>query len=150
MQEVNQAANFLWVKPDELEKQIRASAQSKFGISRSDKKSGNRPKKSPVVIDPTQLQLIPDMFVDENGHEVRQIEMRKVASDRVGIAFGTIQDVAPFVAEGKPLTMDALGVLTTLPIPVHQQGLLPVQNLRYRAVYVPTTEPILIEGRSFS
>lgn len=139
-------SQFLWVKPDELDKQIRARAQSKFGVSRSDKKPGNRPKKSPVVIDPTQLQLIPDMFVDENGHEVRQIEMRKVASDRAGVAFGTIQDVAPFVAEGKPLTMDALGVLTTLPIPVHQQGLLPVQNLRYPAVYIPTGEPILIEG----
>ena len=56
-------SQFLCVKPDELDKHIRARAQSKFGITRSEKKpGGNRPKKSPVVTDPTQLQLIPDMF----------------------------------------------------------------------------------------
>ena len=132
MQEANQ---FLWVKPDELDKQIRARAHAKFGITRSEKKaSGSRPKKTPVVIDPAQLQLVPDLFVDENGHAVTQIDMQKVATDRAGLAFGTIQDVAPFVAEGRPLTMDALGVLTTMPIPVHQQGMLPVQNLRYPCI----------------
>ena len=101
---------FLWVKPDELDKQIRARAHAKFGITRSEKKAnGSRPKKTPVVIDPAQLQLVPDLFVDENGHAVTQIDMQKVATDRAGLAFGTIQDVAPFVAEGRPLTMDALG-----------------------------------------
>ena len=139
--------HFLWVKPDELERQIRARAQSKFGISRSERKMGNaRVKKDSVVIDPAQLKLVPDIFVDEHGDPVTQIEMSKVATDRAGLAFGTIQDVAPFVAEGKPLTMDALGVLTTLPVPVHQQGIMPVQNLRYPAIYLPTGEPILIEG----
>ena len=139
--------HFLWVKPDELEKQIRARAQSKFGITRSEKKMGSvRAKKDSVVIDPAQLRLVPDIFVDENGHPITQIEMGEVATDRAGLAFGTIQDVAPFVAEGAPLTMDALGVLTTLPVPVHQQGILPVQNLRYPAIYLPTGEPILIEG----
>ena len=44
------------------------------------------------------------------------------------------------------LTLDGLGILTTTPIPVASQGLLPVTNLRYPALFIPTGEAVLIEG----
>ena len=55
-------------------------------------------------------------------------------------------DVAPFLKEDKSITMDALAIITTSPVPPASQGLMPVSNLRYPAMYNPTQEAILIEG----
>ena len=57
-----------------------------------------------------------------------------------------MSDVLPFIREGKSLSLDGLAVLTTSRIPPSEQGLLPVMNLRFPAMYIPTQEPILLEG----
>eukprot|EP00435_Cladocopium_sp_Y103_P075852 s140_g67.t1 len=51
---------------------------------------------------------------------------------------------APFGTES--LTFGGLAILTTSVIPPGSQGLLPVSNLRFPALFVPTGEPILIDG----
>ena len=42
-------------------------------------------------------------------------------------------------------SLDDLAVLTTSRIPPMEQGLLPVLNLRFPVIYLPTMEPILFE-----
>ena len=140
--------NFMFVKPDELEKQIRQRAQSKFRVQTADKKNKvYRAKLDSSDVDPALLQLIPDTFVLQNEEgEVHQLKMEDVATHRAGLAFGRVGDVLPFIREGKSLSLDGLAVLTTSRIPPSEQGLLPVMNLRFPLLYVPTQEPILLEG----
>ena len=139
--------NFLWIKPEELERQIRARAASKFQVSRSHQKNSNgRSKRLDMVMDPTLLELLPDSFETEEKDPVRPLPMSSVGSERSGVAFGSVADVLPFLREGKSLTTDALAVLTTAPVPPESHGLLPVVQLRYPAKYLPTGEPVLIDG----
>ena len=140
--------NFMFVKPDELEQQIRRRAQAKFKIQPSDRKSkAPRPKIEGCDIDPTQLRLIEDTFVisDDDG-KVKQLSMDELAAHKAGLAFSRVADVKPFLREGKSLSLDGLAVLTTSRVPPTEQGLLPVTNLRYPALYAPTQEPVLLEG----
>ena len=140
--------NFLFVKPDELEQQIRRRAQTKFKVHSGDKKTKSvKQKLEGSDIDPHQLQLIEGTFVIQNvDTNIKQLPMHEVGTHRAGIAFGRTSDVLPLIREGKSLSLDGLAVLTTSRIPPMEQGLLPVVNLRYPAIYVPTMEPILLEG----
>jgi len=140
--------NFQWVKPDELDAQIKKKAQSKFQIQVSGKKQnqGGRSKVASQDLDPTLLKMIPGTFVLEDGTAVAQIPMEDVQAHRAGIAFGTSDEVMPYIREEKSISMDGLAVLTTTRIPPHQQGLLPVTNLRIPAQFGPTADPILIDG----
>lgn len=139
---------FLFVKPDELEKMIRQRAQSRFKINSSDKKVKNsRPKVEASDIDPNLLQLLPGTFeIQTTQMEVKQLPMAEVAAHRSGLAFGRVLEVLPFLREAKSISLDALAILTTSRVAPADQGLLPVVNLRFPAIYIPTQEPILIEG----
>ena len=142
-----QMNNFLWIKPDELEKQIRLRAHTKYRASVSEKKKGN--SNVPVQktnMDPKLLGLLPNTFITEDGRPLTQIDMEMVAADKFGVAFGSLEDAAPFLREDKSITMDALAIITTSPVPPSNQGLMPVTNLRYPALYSPTQEAVLIEG----
>ena len=139
--------NFLWVKPDELEKQIKFRAHSKYKASISEKKKdASQASSSRVNMDPKLLALVPGTFVAEDGRDLSQLEVQSVAADKAGVAFGTLEDVAPFLREDKSITMDALAILTVAPVPPSSQGLMPVMNLRFPATYIPTKEIVLIEG----
>lgn len=139
--------NFLWVKPDELDRQIRARGVSKFQIGKSNKKQqAEKPRSQQAPLDPELLDLIPDTFMTQDGNPVLQIPMSMVGKDRSGLAFGTVAEVIPFLKEGASLTLDALAVLTVTPVPVESHGLLPVTNVRFPALYKPTQEPILCDG----
>jgi hypothetical protein len=140
--------NFMFVKPDELERQIRQRAQSKFKVHSADKKNKlAKPKLEGSDVDPSQLKLIEDTFIlQDKDTPVQQLQMSEVATHRAGLAFGRIAEVLPFIREGKSLSLDGLAVLTTSKIPPSEQGLLPVINLKFPAIYVPTQELILLEG----
>jgi len=139
--------NYLWVKPDELEKQIKFRAHSKYKASVSEKKKDtHQAMSSRVNMDPKSLALVPGTFVSEDGRELSQLEVEHVAADKSGVAFGTLDDVGPFLREDKSITMDALAILTVAPVPPSSQGLMPVVNLRFPATYIPTKEIVLIEG----
>ena len=140
--------NFLWVKPDELDAQIKKKAQSKFKIQTSQKKQNPAGKFQFAAqdLDPSFLKIVPGTFVLEDGSTVSQIPIMDVQAHRAGIAFATTEDVLPYLKEEKSISLDGLAVLTTTRIPPHQQGLLPVTNLRIPAQVCPTDDPILIDG----
>eukprot|EP00435_Cladocopium_sp_Y103_P007994 s3975_g2.t1 len=140
--------NFLWLKPMELEAQIKRRAQSKFRINASSKKHQRSPgaQGQPTVVDPQDLQLISDTFVTNDGEPVSQISISDVGANRTGLAFALLAQAQPFLQGTESLTLGGLAILTTSVIPPEQQGLLPVTNLRFPALFVPTGEPILIEG----
>ena len=122
--------NFLWIKPAELEEQIKKRAQSKFKVNASHKKaSKNKSSGSqPVVVDPLDLQLIEGTFIAGDEAPMNQLKISEVGANRCGIAFGQLSDVQPYLQGTESLTLGGLGILTTTPIPVVAQGLLPVTN----------------------
>ena len=138
--------NFLWVRPDELDKQIKFKAESKYKVAQSNRKTGGRHRQTQMHMSPSDLRLIPGTFITEDDREIKQLSIDDVAKDRAGLAFATLEEVAPFLKNDKSLTMDALAVLTTMPVPPQEAGLLPVTNLRFPAEYAPTKEAVLIEG----
>ena len=138
--------NYLWVKPMELEKQIKQKAGQKYKVSAPNKKQGNRQNLTAVNMNPADLQLLPGTFVTEDKREVLQITMDEVATDRAGLAFSSLEEIAPYLKNDKSISMDALAVLTTAPVPPTEQGLMPITNLRFPACYRPTEEAVLIEG----
>ena len=140
--------NFLWIKPAELEEQIKKRAQSKFKVNPSNKKSSKSKSSGsqPVIVDPVDLQLIEGTFVAGDEVPMGQLQIAEVGANRCGLAFGQLSDVQPYLQGTESLTLGGLGILTTTPIPVTAQGLLPVTNLRFPAIFKPTGEAILVEG----
>eukprot|EP00438_Fugacium_kawagutii_P033744 Skav209660 [mRNA] locus=scaffold2126:122984:134587:- [translate_table: standard] len=138
--------NFLFVKPDELQQQIRLRAQTKYRASTSNRKQPAKGQVVPVVLDPAQLQLLPGTFQQEDGSDISQIQMDAVAAERTGLAFGSLSSVAPYLKTDQPISTGALAVLTVEPVPHESQGLLTVENIRFPALYKPTAEPVLIDG----
>ena len=140
--------NFLWVKADELEAQIRKKGQAKFKVQSSNKKQNvpNRTKVAAHDLDPSMLSLVPGSFVLEDDTPVTQISMNQIQAHRAGVAYGTVDDARPFLQEDKSISMDGLAILTTTRVPAEAAGLLPVTNLRYPALFGPTTEPLLLDG----
>lgn len=137
--------NFLFVKSDELQRQIQLRAQSRFKASASNRKT-QKTKAQPAQLDPRHLALLDDTFVDEDGDEVGLIPMMEVAKEKTGIAFGTVEDSLPFLREDRSISTGPLALLTTKPIPASVEGLLPTTHMRYPALYVPTEKPILVDG----
>ena len=140
--------NFMWVKADELEAQIRRKAQSKFKVQPSTKKTQPAAKTRIEAqdIDISMLTLVPGAFVTEDNQPVTQIQMSEVQAHRAGLAYGKVEDIIPYLKEDKAISLDALGVLTTTRVPHHQAGLLPVTNLRIPALFGEARDPILIDG----
>lgn len=138
--------NYLWVKPSELEVQIRRRAQSKFKVHGSAKKSSGKLMVQGNMIDPTDLKLVTDLFEADDGTPVTQIALADVKNNRTGLAFAHMEDALPYLQGTESLSLGPLALLTTSPVPAESQGLLPVTNLRYPAIFEPTGEPILLNG----
>ena len=92
------------------------------------------------------LKLLPEAFVTEDGHSVAQIDISQVEAHRAGLAYGTLDDAAPFLREDRSISLDGLGILTTTRIPPERLGLLPATHMRIPALFGPTEEPLLLDG----
>ena len=141
--------SFKWIKADELNAKIRARASDQFHVQQSENKRRPRERKQPAVtlhINPQQLSLIQSSFVDNDGQEVPQIAFQDIGQGKAGLAFGGLNELAPYLREGVTISTEALGVLTTVPIPNEMIGFLKVTNCRFPAHYQATSEPVLIQG----
>ena len=140
--------NFMFVKSDELQDKIRQRAAAKFKIQPSTKKArqGTSVNSKPSLqVEPDHLSLIPGTFAADDK-EVSQISFAEVGQDKTGLAFCHAVDIQPYLIEGKPISTQALGVLTITPVPTELRGLLAVVDLRYPALCTATSEPMLISG----
>ncbi|CAE7278596.1 unnamed protein product [Symbiodinium natans] len=143
---------FRWVSTDELQAQIDAKASAKFGTtvpngkSKKAKAKGVKKSGSPLLIDPSTLQMSPDSFSSNDGQPLCQLAMDEVQPMARGICFCTPAEVAPFLNNFKSISVDALGLLTTAALPAEAVGAAPVTALRYPAIYGPTQEAVLISG----
>ena len=140
--------SFQWLKADELQTKIKARAASKFAVQPADKrkkKAGRSAQDTPLLVDPSQLCLVPNTFFAA-GKAVAQIPFDQIGSMAEGLAFATVADVAPFLSAGVLVSEKALGVLTTTPIDQAHVNTMQVENFRYPAMYKATSEPVLVQG----
>ena len=140
---------FMWVTHEELQIHIRDRSQGQFGVE-SDSKKGRRskePKKTvqSLQLDPNSLTLPNGVFITNDNTPVAQINISEVQKNARGIAFGSYQDVQPFLAEGKSISPDGLSVLVVGPVPGDAPFGLPTHAMRVPAVYKGTNEPILLD-----
>ena len=112
------------------------------------KQSGGRAKDTgkALQVDPLQLQMASGSFVSTGSEHLCQLAFEEVVAEAEGLAFCTASQLAPFLADYPPLSVGALGLLTTSPIPATSCGSAPVTNIRYPALYAPTGEAILVSG----
>ena len=143
---------FRWIRPDELEQHIQQRASDQFGVSvvnpKAKKQGGGRAKASskPLQVDPMTMQMASGSVVSSGSDHLCQLAFEEVVAEAECLAFCHASQLAPFLADYRPLSVGALGVLTTSPIPVTSCGTVPVSTVRYSALYAPTGEAILLTG----
>ena len=143
-------AMFRWVRPEELKAHAQARAQLAFGTAVGNAKARKqKPAKTtrPVLnVDPATLQLASGSFVSTEGNPLSQLAFDEVGPQACGIAFCSAQQMLPFVGDYRPLSVDALALVSTAPLPVEACSGAPAANIRFPAVYSPTQEAVLLSG----
>ena len=146
------AQPFRWLKADELEAQIRAKADNRFGTAANEargqktKAKKGAPKQVTPQLDPKNLVLIEGTFVTDDGTAVPSLNLEDVAVNAHGVAVCSAQQALPFLTEAASISVEPLAVVTTAPLQEVQASSLTTQNLRFPAIYGPTSEPILAAG----
>eukprot|EP00435_Cladocopium_sp_Y103_P041171 s401_g11.t1 len=143
--------NFQFVLKSELMDYIDARASSKHGAQIStkkkrDKHSAKSAAAPPLAPDPSALQLNPAHFVDDEGDQVAQIPLTQVVADARGLAVASLSEALPYLKEMKNISADALGLLITEEVPTNLRARANVASIRFPATYVPTQDPLLING----
>ena len=143
---------FRWIKAEELEAQIRRRADNKFGTAaaeakdhKSKKGPGSKPKSIPQL-DPRNLVLVEGAFVAEDGTRIPNLSLEDVASNAHGVAVCSPAQAQPFLDEATSISVEPLAVVSTAPIANVNHSGRQTQELRFPAIYGPTTEPILVAG----
>ena len=120
-QALKAAGNKPGITPDELQAHIQAKAATKFGAQVNNawakKQKQVKAGRMPLQVDPRQLQLPPGSFVSSGGTPLGQLDFDEVQAQATGVCFCTPAQARPFVADAKNLSVDALALLITAPIP---------------------------------
>ncbi len=141
---------FMWILHSELQEHIQQRAKSKFGadVDQPRPKGSKPPKSSPAVVtmlDPASLNLLPGIFVTNEGSAVDQIPLSDVQKNSKGVAFASLAEAKPFLAEARFISTEALTLLVAGPFPPDIAHALPAQTVRVPALYQGTQEPILVD-----
>ena len=145
-------AQFKWVQPSELQAHIERRAQTKFGVTVTGAKSKKRrqpdrkPTTAPLNIDPASLMLCPGSFVAEDGSPLGQLALHEVQSQATGVCFCSLAQAAPFLADPRRLSVDALALLITSTILPEAADAATLSSVRFPAIYHPTQEAVLVSG----
>ncbi|CAE7238032.1 aquIMA [Symbiodinium sp. KB8] len=143
-------ALFRWVQIDELKAHAQAKAALQFGTAignaKARKQKTGKATKPVLNIDPLSLQLASGSFLTADGSPLAQLGFEEVVSQANGIAFCTAQQMLPFLSDFRVLSVDALALVSTAPLPIEACVGAPVSTIRFPAVYAPTQEAVLISG----
>ena len=144
------ASLFRWVLPEELKAHAQAKASKSFGTAVPNAKARKqKPSKGPkpvLHVDPCALLLAQDSFATKEGAPLPQLGFNEVGPQAQGVAFCSAAQFIPFLQDYRPLSVAALAIISTAPIPPEVIGGAPVTHLRFPAVYAPTQEAVLISG----
>ena len=141
---------FQWITVDELERHIQARSRTKFGTDTKGKKKTAHKKKidNEIHLAPEQLELVPDLFEDEDGDPVGMITLDNIKPDMRGIAIISVEQAPQYLEETNNLSTDAFALLTIGEIPGIQEG--KTEQVQWMAIYKPTMEPIIVHGHLIS
>ena len=144
----NASRPFLWVQHDELKEHIAVRAGQKYGAAGpSKKKKQQRPvdDRKPIVQIPADQLTVPSgAFIDVKQQQLPFVPLDQIKADCKGITIATTDQAARFLQDSKKLSCDALGMLTTLEVPLPVPGSLVVENLTWPALY--GEEALLVKG----
>ena len=143
-------ALFRWVQVDELKAHAQAKAALQFGTAignaKARKQKPGRSKQPVLNIDPLALQLASGSFLAADGSPLAQLGFDEVGPQARGVAFCTAQQMLPFVSDFRVLSVDALALLSTAPLPTEACVGAPACPTRFPVIYAPTQEAVLISG----
>ncbi|CAE7342035.1 aquIMA [Symbiodinium sp. CCMP2592] len=141
---------FRWIRPEELRAHAQAKAQLQFGAAignaKARKQKPARTSKPVLNVDPTALQIAPGAFVSSDGTSLSQLAFDEVGPQARGVAFCTGQQMLPFLSDYRALSVDALALISTAPVPTEVCAGAPASSIRFPAVYAPTQEAVLLSG----
>ena len=144
----NASRPFLWVQHDELKEHISRRASQRFGAAgppRKQKKSKSFEDKKTIMEIPAEHLTIPTgVFIDEKNAPLSFLGLDAVKADCRGVTIATSDQAARFVQDSKKLTTEALGMLTTVELPLPLPGNLVIENVCWPALY--GEEALLIKG----
>eukprot|EP00435_Cladocopium_sp_Y103_P059762 s55_g21.t1 len=142
--------SFQFVTKAELQAFIDQRAATQHGAQISTRKKKDRKSTTsvaaPSLPDPQHLQILPGHFVDADNDQVGQVPLSQVVTDARGIAICTKAEALPFIQEYKSISADALALLITEDIPTDLRGAARISSLRYPVTYLPTADPLLVQG----
>ena len=141
---------FMWISHSELQEHIQQRAKSKFGadVDQPRPKGSKVQKSAPAVasmLDPDSLNLLPGIFVSNDGSSVDQIPLSDVQKNSEGVAFASLAEAKPFLTEAKFISTEALSLLVVGTLPPDVAHALPASSVRVPAIYQGTQEPILVD-----
>eukprot|EP00438_Fugacium_kawagutii_P031979 Skav207040 [mRNA] locus=scaffold975:198961:208505:- [translate_table: standard] len=141
---------FQFVLKAELHEYIDQKANARHGVAlttkKKEKRNSKKPNKEEWTLDPSQLTLEPGLFVDAEGDMVSTIRLAEVTADSRGIAICSLVEAAPYLHDAKHISADALALLVVEEIASGDRRHADISALRFPAVYVPTGDPLLING----
>ena len=142
---------FGWIKQDELEQHIQTRARQGFGAvvanaKQKKQKAKGKDTATALQIEPQHLQLSPKSFVAQGAGPICQLALEEVVAQARGVAFCSPQQFLPFLQAYKVLSVEPLALVSTAPLPQEVCAGAPVTHVRYPAIYLPTQEPVLING----
>ena len=139
---------FQWITHSELQERIKDRAASKFGIDIRRSKKQKESKAQPVdaaQIDTSHLTLPTGIFATNDGTPLSQIPLSSVQKDARGVAFVSLQEAQPYLAEGRFISPEGLALLILGQISEEQSKSLPMHKVRIPAFYKGTGEPIILD-----
>lgn len=141
---------FMWITHSELQDHIQARATTRFGVDvdQPRPKGSKQRKSAPAVsalLDPSSLNIMPGVFVANDGTSVDQIPLTGVQKNARGVAFASIAEAKPFLTEGKFISTEALAILVVGSLPPDVAHSLPAHAVRVPAIYQGTQEPVLAD-----
>ena len=143
---------FKFVTHDELQAHIQTRGQRRHGLTVSspkakEQKAAKRTKpQAHLQLDPSLLQMSPDSFITADGGPLKHLSFDEVQSQASGISFCTPVQATPFIQDGRNISVEPLALVVTAKVPSdlnHQES---VSTIRFPAVYVPTSEAVLVLG----
>ena len=138
---------FQFVLYSELQSFLNERAGQKHGADHKAQKKGKKPKQpaAPIVLEPDQLELLPDTFVDPDGDVVQMLEYKELVSNARGISVVSHAQALQLTSDDTNLSTDALAILTIGDISSSVSHRVSAA-IQWPAVYRPNREPVLIAG----